>query len=185
MWPRSTIEAYNNDLKILCNQIVEDNEIGEVDGTLDHHNNLFIIEKLCTVRWCTCYILLPNFVSNVPQISVVMPHSVVCCLVMECIRNKGQASAIGHILQMSGGLCSLMTSPYNTTLLVDVLSSHDVIGMLDTPASRRNYVDMVCQWTKVSCTFIDSTNWSNPLYTYNSIIGFYGYSNSDSWSRAA
>lgn len=50
MWPRSTIEAYNNDLKILCNQIVEDNEIGEVDGTLDHHNNLFIIEKLCTVR---------------------------------------------------------------------------------------------------------------------------------------
>ena len=101
--------------------------------------------------------LLPNVVSNISQISVVMPYSVVSCLVMECIRNKGQTSAIGHILQMSGGLCSLITGPNNTTLLVDVLSSHDVICMLDTPTSRRNYVDMVCQWTKVSCSLIDFT----------------------------
>ncbi|KAI9281272.1 hypothetical protein BC943DRAFT_330053 [Umbelopsis sp. AD052] len=130
VWSRQTILAYENELKIVCNQIVEDNEIGEADEVSEQHTNRLIIEKLCTI-------------------SIVMPYSVVSCLVMNCIRNRGQTTAIEHILQMSGGIGSLITGPDNSTLLIDVLSSDEVIYMLDTPTSCRNYVDLVCQWAKV------------------------------------
>jgi hypothetical protein len=51
VWSRSTIKAYENELKIVCNQIVEDSEIGEVDEDSEHHTNRVIIDKLCTVRY--------------------------------------------------------------------------------------------------------------------------------------
>ncbi|KAI8577584.1 hypothetical protein K450DRAFT_251522 [Umbelopsis ramanniana AG] len=139
VWSRSTLLAYENELKIVCNQIVEVSETGEVDETSEHHTDRLIIEKLCTI-------------------SVVMPYSVVSHLVMNCIRNRGQTTAIGHILQMSGGICSLITGPDNSTLLIDVLSSDEVIRMLETPTSRRNYVDLVCQWAKLSTATQPHTN---------------------------
>jgi hypothetical protein len=78
-----------------------------------------------------------------------MPYAVLSSLVTDCIHTRGQTSAIQHILQMSGGICSLKTKTENAGLLVKVLSSHEVIRLLDTPSARRNYVELVCQWAKV------------------------------------
>lgn len=73
-------------------------------------------------------------------------------LVLGCIENKGQTSAVHLILQKLGDLCSLKAHSNEEPLLITVLNSQEVAESASSLHNRRNYTDLICQWTRVSCT---------------------------------
>jgi hypothetical protein len=83
---------------------------------------------------------------------MVMPYAVLKRLVFGCIENKGQTTAVHLILQNLGNLCSLTPNSDEPPLLIIVLNSQELTASVSTLPSRHNYVDLVCQWSMVSCT---------------------------------
>jgi hypothetical protein len=150
LWSRKRILECTTELRITCNQIVEQQDINS-DSNLTHKSNYTLIDNLCWVR----LIKLPMvflYVSNIIQLSMVMPYAVLKRLVLGCLENKGQTTAVHSILQNLGGLCSLKAHADEEPLLINVLNSQEVAQCVSSLPSGRNYTDLICQWTMVSYT---------------------------------
>ncbi|KAG2183418.1 hypothetical protein INT43_006424 [Umbelopsis isabellina] len=133
LWSRKRILECTTELRITCNQIVEQSDISS-DSNLTHNSNNTLIDSLC---W----------------LSMIMPYAVLKRLVLGCIDNKGQTSAVHSILQKLGELCSLKASSNEEPLLITVLNSQEVAESMSSLHNRRNYTDLICQWTMVETTY--------------------------------